>query len=102
MAIDYPLITTEMLRFLADRFEASTAPLLAPRWSGKLQMLCAGYSPALLPLIDERIAAGRFELRGLAADAEIIEEETLRSTFPGEPLMNVNTPEELELAARWS
>jgi molybdopterin-guanine dinucleotide biosynthesis protein A len=65
-------------------------------------MLCAGYSPALLPLIDERIAGGRFELRGLAADAEIIEEETLRSTFPGEPLMNVNTPEELELAARWS
>lgn len=102
MAIDYPLITTEMLRFLADRFEASSAPLLAPRWSGKLQMLCAGYSPALLPLIDERIAAGRFELRGLAADAEIIEEEALRSTFPGEPLMNVNTPEELELAARWS
>src|SRR2546425_371116 len=58
MAIDYPLITTEMLRFLADRFEASTAPLLAPRWSGKLQMLCAGYSPALLPLIEQPLPKG--------------------------------------------
>jgi molybdenum cofactor guanylyltransferase len=103
LAVDYPLITTEMLRFLRERFVVSRAPLLAPRWSGKLQMLCGGYAPSLLlPLIDERIAAGRFELRALTADAEIIEEEELRTRFPGEPLMNVNTPEELALAARWS
>jgi len=102
LAVDYPLITTEMLRFLAERFTASQAPMLAPRWSGKLQMLCGGYDPSLLPIIEERIAAGRFELRGLTADAEIIEEEELRARFPGEPLMNVNTPEELAIAARWS
>ena len=85
------------------RDSQSAAELLAPRWSGKLQMLCGGYAPLLLlPLIDERIAAGRFELRGLTADAEIIEEEELRTRFPGEPLMNVNTPEELAMAARWS
>src|SRR2546423_1903419 len=59
LAVDYPLITTEILRFLAKRFTESSAPLLAPRWSGKLQMLCGGYAPALLPIIDERIAAGR-------------------------------------------
>ena len=91
-----------MLRYLAKRFAESRAPLLAPRWSGKLQMLCGGYAPVLLPMIDERIAAGRFELRGLTADAEIIEEEELRARFAGEPLMNVNTPEELAIAARWS
>ena len=102
LAVDYPLITTEMLRFLAQRFTASHAPLLAPRWSGKLQMLCGGYAFALLPIIDERIASGRFELRALTVDAEIIEEEELRARFPGEPLMNVNTPEELAIAARWS
>jgi molybdopterin-guanine dinucleotide biosynthesis protein A len=102
LAVDYPLITTEILRFLSERFTRSHAPLLAPRWNGKLQMLCGGYAPVLVTLIDERIAAGRFELRGLTADAEIIEEEELRSRFPGEPLMNVNTPEELAMAARWS
>ena len=50
--------------------------------------------------IDERIAAGRFDLRGLNEQAMIPEAE-LRRRFEGEPLMNVNTPEELAQAERW-
>ena len=45
-----------------------------------------------------RIAERRYDLRGLARGAEIIEEEEVRSRFSGEPLLNVNTPEELESA----
>jgi molybdopterin-guanine dinucleotide biosynthesis protein A len=98
LAVDYPLITVEILRYLRERFERSSAYLLAPVSSGKTQMLCAGWAPSLLPRMHERIAAKRYDLRGLANDgeAEILMEEELRARFAGEPLMNVNTVEEWE------
>ena len=98
LGVDYPLITAAILRHLRERFERSNALLLAPVWSGKTQMLCAGYGPELLARIEQRIAARRYDLRGLAgeAEADIVAEDELRATFEGKPLMNVNTPEEME------
>ena len=98
LAVDYPLITGEVLEYIESRFRSSAAPLVAPEWNGKLQMLCAAYAKSLAPLLDERIASGRLDLRGLADSAEIISEAEMRARFSGEPLMNVNTPEELEQA----
>jgi molybdopterin-guanine dinucleotide biosynthesis protein A len=96
LAVDYPLITAPVLRHLRERFERSRALLVAPVWSGKTQMLCAGYAPELLARVEQRVAATRYDLRGLADgdEADIIAEEELRATFTGEPLMNVNTVEE--------
>jgi molybdopterin-guanine dinucleotide biosynthesis protein A len=93
LAVDYPLITAEILRDLRERFERSNALLLAPVWSGKTQMLCGGYAPKLLARIEQRIAAKRYDLRGLAGqgEANIVAEDELRAKFAGEPLMNVNT-----------
>lgn len=106
LGVDYPLITAPILRHLREHFEHSNALLFAPVWSGKTQMLCAGYAPELLARIEQRIAAKRYDLRGLAGEAEavIVAESVLRATFEGEPLLNVNTPEELEEVARgqWS
>ena len=100
LAIDYPLLTSDVLRFLAGRASQSAAEMVVPRWNGKLQMLCAGYSPSLLSRFEPRVAAAQLNLRGLTDNLEVIEEEDLRARFPGEPLMNVNTPEELREAAR--
>lgn len=102
IAVDYPLVTSELLRDLAGRFEAAEVTALVPEWDGYPQALCAGYDAALLPLVERRIAAAEFDLRGLIAeaDAAIIREADLRASFPGEPLMNVNTPEQLEAAER--
>lgn len=100
LAIDYPLVTSEVLRYLAGRVSQSTAEIVVPRWNGKLQMLCGGYSPSILPRFEPRMAAGQLNLRDLTEDLEVIEEDELRMQFPGEPLMNVNTPEELDEAAR--
>jgi molybdenum cofactor guanylyltransferase len=100
LAIDYPLVTPDVLRYVAGRSMKSSAEMVVPRWNGKLQMLCAGYSPSLLPRFAPRIAAGQLNLRGLAPELEVVEEDDLRGRFSGEPLMNVNTPEELEEAAR--
>jgi molybdopterin-guanine dinucleotide biosynthesis protein A len=100
-AIDYPLLTSEVLRYLAGRASQSAAEMVVPRWNGKLQMLCAGYTSSMLPKFEPRVAAGQLTLRGLTDDIEVIEEDEVRARFPGEPLMNVNTPEELREAARY-
>src|SRR5204862_2171189 len=86
LAVDYPRLTPEFLRRLRARFEASSALLMAPRANEKLHVLCAGYDSALLPRVDERIAQGRLDLRGLVTD--VVDEET-------DQLLNVNTPEDL-------
>lgn len=95
LAIDYPLITAEVLAFLRDAAGVAM-------WRGKPQVLCASYDPSLAPRIERRMAEGRLDLRGLIeeAGARMIPEAELRARFPGEPLMNVNTPEELGEAER--
>ena len=93
LAVDYPLITSEVLCFLRDDGRM-------PEWNGRPQPLCAVWDAAWLPRIEERIARGELDLRG-AAETEIIPESELRSRFPGEPLLNVNTPEEWERAQRF-
>jgi molybdopterin-guanine dinucleotide biosynthesis protein A len=100
VAVDYPLMTTAALGMVMAAIERSTRPLVVPNWHGRPQMLCAGYDPSLLPLIEGRIAGCRFDLRRLLdeAGAEMIAETELRARLHGEPLMNVNTPEELEEA----
>lgn len=98
IAVDYPLITSGILRFLRDQF--TSVPMLVPQWRGRAQMLCAGYSSDVLPLVRARIESRRLDLRGLIeeAGAAVIGEDVLRDRFDGEPLMNVNTPADLEEA----
>ena len=100
VAVDYPKLTTELLSFIVQRSERSGAAAVVPVWHGHPQVLCAVYDPSLLPLVDGRLAAGALDVRGLLAEAgaEMIAEEELRARFAGEPLFNVNTPEELREA----
>jgi molybdopterin-guanine dinucleotide biosynthesis protein A len=88
LAVDYPMITADVLRYLRDRGGV-------PIWDGRPQMLCAVWDVRTLPRIEERIARGQFDLHGLV-DREMIPESELRAHFHGEPLRNVNTPEEWE------
>lgn len=94
IAVDYPLLSGEALRDLVALFEASGAPMLVPVWSGVPQVLCAGYGPVILPRIEARIAARKYDLQSLAAAAERVE-------VSGETWRSVNTIEELEEVRRW-
>lgn len=88
LAVDYPLITDAVLRYLRDDGRV-------PIWDGRVQMLCAVWDVRVLSRIEERIAQGILDLRGLI-DREMIAEAELRERFRGEVLRNVNTPEEWE------
>ena len=87
LAVDYPAITSEVLAFVRDRGGV-------PVWNGQPQPLCAVWDAEALPRIERRIAAGALDLHGLL-EQEMIPESELRARFRGEPLSNVNTPEEL-------
>ncbi|HUP66383.1 MAG TPA: NTP transferase domain-containing protein, partial [Thermoanaerobaculia bacterium] len=103
LAADMPLIPGSLLAWLRSEFErAPSAEMLVPIWNGRPQMLCAGYSAGLKSRVDERIGSGDFRMRSLMTLAAVVmvPEEELRSRWKGEPLMNVNTPEELEQARR--
>jgi molybdopterin-guanine dinucleotide biosynthesis protein A len=105
LAVDYPLLTAEVLRYIAARTAVAQAPLVVPRWDEKLQLLCAGWNGGVLaPRLAARIAEGRLDLHGLAAEVEteVLFEHELRERFAGEPLRNINTPEELKEAMRQS
>ena len=86
LAVDYPFLTADVLRFLRDDGRV-------PVWDGRPQPLCAVWSASALPGIEQRIARGLLDLHGLI-DREMIPEAELRARFPGEPLRNVNTFEE--------
>jgi molybdopterin-guanine dinucleotide biosynthesis protein A len=86
LGVDYPFLTSDALRFLRDDGRV-------PIWDGRPQALCCVWDASALPRIEERIARGQFDLRGLI-DREMIAEAELRARFSGEPLRNVNTPEE--------
>src|SRR5437588_990486 len=93
LAVDYPLITSELLRDWSLRFATSSANMLVPRSGGYPHVLCAGYSHLLLPVIDGRIVRRQYDLRSIAADAEFVDHD-------GAELLNVNTIEELEAYER--
>lgn len=95
LAVDYPMITTALLRDFRSRVETSAAPVVAPVWRGIPQPLCAGYDPAVIPLIHRRVEQRKLDLLGLMEEAAA---ETF--VYDGPELLNVNTPAELEEAEK--
>ena len=103
LATDYALLTSGVLGFLRERFEKSNASMLVPVWDGMPQILCAGYATCVSPALEQRVASGRFDIRGVLEDedVELVQEAEIRARFPGQPLFNVNTPSDLEVAERY-
>jgi molybdopterin-guanine dinucleotide biosynthesis protein A len=97
LACDLPLIPRALLEDLARSEGVDWA---VPRRGGRLEPLCALYTPRALAALEARVARGGFALHRLAEEdlAVRILEETDLAPFgpPEEILLNVNTPEDLE------
>jgi molybdopterin-guanine dinucleotide biosynthesis protein A len=96
LAVDYPLLNSEVLHFLRKLFEPMNVEICAPVVDGKPQTLCAGYSTSVMNHVDAMIGEGDYVLRNLlgAARSYLIPERELASHFDTTMLRNVNTPED--------
>jgi molybdenum cofactor guanylyltransferase len=101
LAVDLPLVTVEMLKWIAD-FRADASEIaIVPRVKTRLQPLCATYHRDVLPEIDATLGKRQSSIQRLLErlSTRIIEEDQLIANgFTPEMFLNVNTPEDLECA----
>jgi molybdopterin-guanine dinucleotide biosynthesis protein A len=100
VACDMPFLNPRLVSYLVERSSEGWEAVL-PRLSKGLEPLCAVYSSALIPRIEELLDRGERRVR-LALDEKstcFAEESDLRS-FDPELLtfININTPEDLSRA----
>lgn len=97
LACDLPLVPRALLEDLARTEGVDWA---VPRRGGRLEPLCAFYTPHALAALEARIARGDFALHRLAekdlAMRSLEEPDLARFGPPDEILLNVNTPEDLD------
>ncbi len=95
-AVDTPLLQPSVISYLLaqPRDDAPIIPLVA----GIPQVLLAIYPRSILPMLEERLHAGRRDPRSLlqAMPVRFLSEEQLRAVDPQlRSFLNVNTPQEL-------
>jgi molybdopterin-guanine dinucleotide biosynthesis protein A len=66
LACDMPLVPPDLLRLLPE----IAGDWVVPAWA-RMEPLCALYRPKALEALARRVGAGRFDLRGLAAEPAI-------------------------------
>lgn len=100
---DLPFLTQAAVQYLLDRLRRDDALAVVPRYGGKVHPLCAAYDHALCPLVGAALDGGVRAVQGFlggTAGVEYVGEELRRFGDPDLLLMNVNSPEDLELARR--
>jgi molybdopterin-guanine dinucleotide biosynthesis protein A len=106
LACDLPLVGTEIVRAIvaaaAGEGRRNNDPDGARAWvaraGGRLQPLCGLYNGACLAVVERSLAADFLSMRELLSRIEVTE---VRVPRPGTAtLLNVNRPEDLELARR--
>jgi molybdopterin-guanine dinucleotide biosynthesis protein A len=95
LAVDLPLVSVDLLRFLAREAEGWEA--VVPRSGGVLQVLAAAYDPLCLPAIDRAIDRGERAVHAFLPDVRhlVLEEAALEPLGGADLFLNVNTPEDL-------
>lgn len=101
LAVDVPLLTAEMLRWLTDIKVYTSELAIVPRVKSRLQPLSALYHCDFLPEVKRALEKRESSIHRLLerVKSRIIEEDQLTANgFGPEMFLNVNTPEDLELA----
>lgn len=96
MAVDLPFVQPSLVSLLLELAQDDT--LLVPLVDTIPQVLLAVYPRTILPLVEERLLAGRRDPRSLldVAPVRFVEEDQLRRADPLlRSFINVNTPEDL-------
>jgi len=93
LACDMPRLSREALRWLIDQGQGLTTEQgLVVLNGGQWEPLFSVYTPACLPLIESRRAAGRLSLHGLIEVGQFARADA--PDWVAAQLVNVNTPKE--------
>jgi molybdopterin-guanine dinucleotide biosynthesis protein A len=87
LACDYPRITVDVLRRLADHDGDTLVPIVA----GRAQHVCARYGPVALAALGASFRAGERSFRALALPAAWIVDD-----LPADVFLDVDTPADLD------
>ncbi len=101
VAGDAPFLTEELVGFLLEQLSADDVRAAVPRYGGRLHPLCAAYERNVLVDLSFALNLGVSAVRDFLESIEgvrYIEDELERFGDPEVFLMNVNSPEDLELA----
>jgi molybdopterin-guanine dinucleotide biosynthesis protein A len=101
VAWDMPFVSAPLLAAIRDA--GRDADVVVPESDSRrgLEPLCAFYTPACVPAIERRIAAGDRRVIGFFDDVRLVRlaaDQVARFGDPALLFMNVNTPEERILA----
>ena len=97
IAVDIPHLTKDFLKYLRNRLENSSHPLVACKIESAFP-LCLGIWRPMLPEIQRRLAGRQLSVRGVieSTSTEVISEAELwEAGFDGSIFRNVNTPQDL-------
>jgi len=103
VAWDMPFVPGALLRALREAGAEGDAAVPESGSKRGLEPLCAYYAPACIEPIEKRLAAGDRRVIGFYDDIRLIRlppEEVARHGDPERMFMNVNTPDELDIAER--
>jgi molybdopterin-guanine dinucleotide biosynthesis protein A len=101
VAWDMPFVTAALLGELARAAGPGVTAVIPEAASGRIEPLCAWYSPALLPAIEARLEVGLRRANGLGdldGARRLPLAEVRRFGDPARLFMNVNTAEDLARA----
>jgi molybdenum cofactor guanylyltransferase len=103
MAVDMPLISTELLAFLFASAEGTDATITIPRTGNGLQPLCAVYRREFLAAAEQALGAGNYRIDAAfsGVSVRVIEARELAAAgFSERNFVNVNTPFDLQEALK--
>lgn len=98
---DFPFIQPTIVDYLLDQI--GDADAIVTQTAGILQPLIGLYQPSVFPIVQRLIATGTRSITALLDTIScktILDEEWRQFDHSGLMLMNINTPEEYELAHR--
>ena len=98
LAVDMPLVTAKLLRYLIGRAENSSGLATVPRGAKGWQPLCAVYRREFADAAEKALRAGRYKIDSLfdTVQVQAVEERDLQAAgFSAGMFRNLNTPRDL-------
>jgi len=98
LAVDLPLVSTELLSFLFAAAQTNHATVTVPRTARGWQPLCAVYRCAFLPVAELALRDGKYKIDAAFSAVSthaITTAELVAAGFSEHSFFNVNTPQDL-------